>query len=427
VLLVSTLLALVGNGVVAGHVFLEIKSATGDIVLDLPQGDNVNDPGASTSAAAAAAAAPVSCPTLSAVDPPWMLSGPSPPPLHQAPEVPRSLERRIALWTKVWGERGDNQHYLVDQRRPWIVHADVDCRDVRTNNSDPAATKNECGARLTAARRAVQALLQAAPALLKLYDGDHKLANSAVDNIMAIQGRKDALARAIDRAAPHLGHAEGLFALEDVPRIYARAAIVESLWRPGAFSRAGAAGAYQFMATTGRQFLAVEEGVVDERLDPLRASWAAARYMSQMAKSLDRWPLVLTAYNTGPARLKRVIKERKTRDIGKIADAGDLGEFGFDGQNYYAQIAAIGRLTKDDVFEAKPITGWAVRVDRPISFGDLASCVEATPAALALANPALAEAVIEGRKRVPAGYVAHVPGTVVQTAALERTSDTSQR
>jgi membrane-bound lytic murein transglycosylase D len=275
--------------------------------------------------------------------------------------------------------------------------------------------------RLTQARRAAQAALKKdalKPATLRLYDGDKKLAKTAHQNIIAIQGRKDALARAKDRAAPHLGHAEGLFANEDVPRIYARAAIVESLWRPEALSRSGAAGAYQFMAKTGRQFLAVEEGVVDERLDPLRASWAAARYMSQMAKSLEKWPLVLTAYNTGPARMKKVMKVRGTEDIGKIADAGDFGEFGFDGQNYYAQIAAIGRLTKDEVFEPRPVTGRAVRVEQPLSFAELASCVESPRDALAKANPALAASVIDGTTPVPAGYVAHVPSPVVATASV---------
>lgn len=440
--LLSAALALAVAGAAAGFVFVEVQSATGPIVLaplhrlEPPAGAALDPLALDPSHAlqvAAPAPAPASCPTLTAVDPPWMISGPPPPPSHQAPEAPRSLERRIAFWTKIWGERGDNQHFLVDQRRPWIVLAEVDCRDLFQGAQAADAAKNDCGARLTQARRTAQADLKKTwftTASLKRYDGNKKLAQSAADNVIAIQGRKDALARAKDRAAPHLGHAEGLFALEDVPRIYARAAIVESLWRPEALSRSGAAGAYQFMAKTGRQFLAVEEGVVDERLDPLRASWAAARYMSQMAKSLDQWPLVLTAYNTGPARLKRVMKARHSEDLGKLADAGDFGDFGFDGQNYYAQIAAIGRLTKDEVFEPKPITGRALRVDAPLSFAALASCVEATPAALALANPALHAAVLDGTKLVPAGYVAHVPVATVQTASLEpdpRASGIAQR
>lgn len=418
--------ALAGAGAFAGFVYVEVKSATGEIVLD----DVVHEVRHPTEelpthvATTQMPTAPASCPPLPPVDPPWMVTGPPPPASHEAPQAPRSLERRIGFWTKVWGERGDNQHLLVDQRRPWVVHAEVDCRDLFSApgaSGDVDTAKSSCGGRLTQARRAAQAALKKdwqKPSTLKLYDGDQKLAKTAHQNIIAIQGRKDALTRATDRAAPHLGHAEGLFANEDVPRIYARAAIVESLWRPEALSRSGAAGAYQFMAKTGRQFLAVEEGVVDERLDPLRASWAAARYMSQMAKSLEKWPLVLTAYNTGPARMKKVMKVRGTEDIGKIADAGDVGEFGFDGQNYYSQIAAIGRLTKDEVFEPRPVTGRAVRVEQPLSFAELASCVESPQDALAKANPALAAAVIDGTVPVPAGYIAHVPSPTMATASV---------
>lgn len=414
-------LALSGAGALTGLVFVELKAAPGDLVLQA-------SPPPLTAVEEPLPAAAVSCPDLTVVDPPWMLAGPPPPPSQPPPEAPLSLERRISFWTQVWGDRGDNQHLLVDQRRPWVVFAEVDCRDLSGNGA--AAAKDECGARLTQARRKVQADLKKTwwqPAKMKRYDGDKKLALSAMNNLIGIQGRRDALARAKDRAAPHLGHAEGLFALEDVPRVYARAAIVESLWRPEALSRSGAAGAYQFMPKTGRQFLAVTEGIVDERLDPLRASWAAARYMSQMAKSLTAWPLVLTAYNTGPARLRRVMKARGSADLGKLADAGNLGEFGFDGQNYYAQIAAIGRLTKDEVFEPYPITGRAFRLDSALSFLELASCVETTPAALALANPALHAAVLEGKALVPEGYVARVPATLVQTASLEPRADVAQR
>jgi hypothetical protein len=371
-----------------------------------------------------AATPPVNCPQLTPVDPPWLAAAPPPPPSQEAPIAPKSLERRIAFWLKVWGERGDNQHYLVDERRPWIVHAEVDCRDLYKSDGDDsakAAAKDACGGRLTQARRAAQQKLKkewSSPKMLKAFDYDRKLAKSAADNIIAIQGRKDALARAFSRAESGLGTAEGTFQNLDVPRVYARAAIVESLWRPEALSRSGAGGVYQFMSKTGRQFLTVDDGVVDERLDPLRAAWAAATYMSKMAKDFNNdWPLVLTAYNTGPSRLKKVMKARGSKDIGKIADAGDWNEFGFDGENYYAQIAAIGRITVEDRFEPKPFTGHAVRVESPLSFSDLAACVDAPKAVLAEANPSLAEPVVDGKVNVPAGYVAHVPTIPVTTAS----------
>lgn len=367
--------------------------------------------------AEAAPVLPASCP-LTPHDPPWLAV--APPEAPTPPQEPRSLTRRVDFWKTVWGERGDNQHFLVDDRRPWVVHAEVDCRDLFAATAAETA-KADCGARLTEARRAAQKRLKrdaARPAVLKLFDGDRKLARSAHEHLIAIQGRKDALARATQRAAPSLGHTEGLFELQDVPRIYARAAIVESLWRPEALSRSGAAGAYQFMPKTGAQFLMVDEGVVDERLDPLRSAWAAAHYMSKMSRELKEWPLVLTAYNTGPARLKRVMKVRGTRDLGRIADAGTYGEFGFDGQNYFAQIAAIGQLTAAMEFEPAPVVGRALKLDKSMTLTELAACVEADAAAVARDNPALAAAVVEGKAAIPAGYVARVPSRDAPTLAV---------
>jgi membrane-bound lytic murein transglycosylase D len=367
---------------------------------------------------------PEACPLASPVDPPWMGVAPVAP--AQAPVTPASLQRRVKFWTHVWGDIGDNVHLLVDDRRPWLVHAEVDCRDLfvagvsaEAAPVEVARAKASCGARLSDQRRAVQQRLKKTwmkGEVLRRFDGDKKLARTAHEHLVAIQGRKDALTRAKDRASPHLGHAEGLFALADVPRIYARAAIVESLWRPEALSRSGAAGAYQFMPRTGAQYLMVDEGVVDERLDPLRSSWAAARYMRDIERQLDSWPLVLTAYNTGPARLKRVMKARKSSDLGRIADAGDFGEFGFDGQNYYAQIAAIGRLTVHEPFDPKPVTGRAVKLEQPVRFATLARCQDIQATVLARANPALHADVIDGRTAVPKGYVAYIPDAQARTA-----------
>lgn len=277
------------------------------------------------------------------------------------------------------GARGaprDWQTFIVDERRPWVVHAAVDCADLYA--AEPAAearAKASCGQRITQARqKAIAALKKGAKtaAQQRLFDSDAELAKTAAKNVIGVGGRKDALARATSRAAPHRGHAESFFAAEDVPPVFARASIVESLWRPEALSRSGAAGAFQFMPKTGAAFLQVKDGVVDERFDPLRSSWAAARYLKQMHKRFGSWDLVLTAYNTGHSRLARVMKARGTKDLGKIADAGDIGDFGFDGQNYYAQIVAIAPLTRGDRFEQVPPSGHAIKLQAPISFATLA-------------------------------------------------------
>ncbi len=411
--LIGAIALLSGGGLGVGYAVRDARERHTPIVLT--QFMQAADDVVQTLQASQPASVPT-CPSVTAVEPAWMDAGPLAPAV--TPVTPLSLERRVVFWSRVWGEMPDNTHLLVDQRRPWVVHAEVDCRDLYAEQPADAA-KASCGMRIAGARKTAITKLKkhwSAPAILRRYDGDRALAKTADDNFIAIQGRKDALTRAKDRAAAHLGHTEGLFAMMQVPRIYARAAIVESLWRPEALSRSGAAGAYQFMPRTGAQYLQVQDGVVDERLDPLRASYAAARYMHDMQRQLQHWPLVITAYNTGPARLKRVMQARKTQDLGKIADAGDFGEFGFDGQNYYAQIVAIGRLTLAEPFEPVPITGRAFRLNEAARFADVAACNDVRPDILALANPALHDDVIAGKTDVPKGYVTYLPDARAQTA-----------
>ncbi|MDP2344165.1 MAG: transglycosylase SLT domain-containing protein [Deltaproteobacteria bacterium] len=358
---------------------------------------------------------PPTCP-LKPVDAAWLaVAPPSPPTL---PATPRSLEPRVHLWTRVWGELNEKQTLIVDDRRPWVVFAEVDCNDLY-EWGDAAFAKDRCGERVTTARKKAITSLKKGwwkPETMRRYGGNKKLARTAAQNLIGVRGRADALGRAKERAREQLDQAEGLYTLEGVPRLYARAAIVESLWRPEALSRTGAAGVLQFMPVTSKAYLFVQEGLIDERLDPLRSSWAAARYLSDINKQLKSWPLTLTAYNTGPARLKRVIKIRRSADLGQIANAGDIGEYGFDGQNYYAQIVAIARLTKDDVFPQNAYTGRTLKLTAAAPLADLALCTQTTTAELLANNPALLAPIKTGAQKVPAGYVLQVPDDGTRTA-----------
>ncbi len=357
------------------------------------------------------------CP-LVPVDAAWLAV--APPTAAVLPHTPKSLETRVKLWSQVWGEVSERHTLLVDGRRPWVTYADVDCSDLY-EWGDPKFAQDRCGERVTTAKKKATAALKKGwwqADTLRLYAGNQLLARTSWQNLIGVRGRKEALGRAKERAREQLDQAEGLYTLQGVPRLYARAAIVESLWRPEALSRSGAAGVLQFMPKTSKEYLLVKEGVVDERLDPLRSSWAAARYLSDMNKQLKSWPLTLTAFNTGPARMKRVMKIRHSADLGQIANAGDIGEYGFDGQNYYAQIVAIARLTKDEVFPLHTYTGRTLKLAKAVPLSDLALCTQTTTAELLAHNPALLAPIRNGVVDVPAGYVLQAPDDGARTASV---------
>jgi len=111
---------------------------------------------------------------------------------------------------------------------------------------------------------------------------------------------------------------EDVFEAVGVPDDLKYLAIVESTLRPNARSKAGAYGLWQFMPATGKQFKLEQNSYIDERADIYKSTTAAARYLKSMHKRFDDWLLTIAAYNCGPNRVKRAIKEAGTKDFWKV-------------------------------------------------------------------------------------------------------------
>ena len=83
--------------------------------------------------------------------------------------------------------------------------------------------------------------------------------------------------------------------------------IIESALNPKAVSRVGATGLWQFMLVTGKQYGLEVNSLVDERRDPVKASYAAAHYLSDLYKIFGDWSLVIASYNCGPGNINKAI------------------------------------------------------------------------------------------------------------------------
>ncbi len=87
--------------------------------------------------------------------------------------------------------------------------------------------------------------------------------------------------------------------------------IIESALNPSATSRAGASGLWQFMITTGKLYGLESNSLLDERRDPIKSSWAAARHLKDLYDIYKDWNLVLAAYNCGPGNVNKAIRRAK--------------------------------------------------------------------------------------------------------------------
>ncbi len=84
--------------------------------------------------------------------------------------------------------------------------------------------------------------------------------------------------------------------------------IIESALNPIARSRVGAAGLWQFMPATGKLYGLEINSLVDERMDPIRATDAACRFLSNLYKIYGDWNLVIAAYNCGGGNVNKAIR-----------------------------------------------------------------------------------------------------------------------
>jgi membrane-bound lytic murein transglycosylase D len=144
----------------------------------------------------------------------------------------------------------------------------------------------------------------------------------------------DVVRNSIDRYMGRLRHSVSLFlgaanfympifedALEtyQIPLELKYLPIIESALNPRAVSHAGAAGLWQFMPSTGKTYGLDINSLVDERRDPIKASFAAAHLLSDLYKVFGDWNLVIAAYNCGPENVNKAIhRAGGIRDYWKI-------------------------------------------------------------------------------------------------------------
>ncbi len=165
--------------------------------------------------------------------------------------------------------------------------------------------------------------------------------------------------------------------------------IIESALQPGATSRAGAAGLWQFMPTTGRSYGLEVNSLVDERRDPVRSTQAACRYLKDLYAIYHDWTLAIAAYNCGPGNVNKAIARSGGKTFWEIYDYLPRETRGYVPAFIGASYAyAYHRHHDIEPTEAPiPLSVDTVHVDRLTHFGQIASTIEVPVETLRLLNP----------------------------------------
>jgi membrane-bound lytic murein transglycosylase D len=345
---------------------------------------------------------------------------------------PVSLEPQIRFWRDVFGSYSRYQVVVHDTVDLDKVYSVLDFRS--SEDLGPLARetliREETDSEVARLRAIFRRLDDAGPKptglsadeqrIFDMFRGDSgssKFREAADDKRLRTQrGLYEKFANGLRIAHRYLPDMERIFRDEGLPTELTRLPLVESCFDVEAYSKVGAAGIWQFMPSTGRLYAMDVNALVDERRDPIAATRGAARFLRHNYESLeDSWPLAITAYNHGPAGVRRAINDTGTTDIGVIVDRYKGPAFGFASRNFYAEFVAALDVDKHrkayfgDLDVDKPEATRVIPLDRPVGIEVAARLAGTDRGTVASLNPALMDCVVEGRRHIPAGYELRLP------------------
>lgn len=331
---------------------------------------------------------------------------------------PSELEPDIRFWMRVYSEVSTNAGFIHDQRNLAVVYETLHFA------ADLPPRQRE--AQVDAAREHYRQMLRylgsgAAPQtdeqlrVQGLWAGaDAPRLLQAADDVRFQLGQSDRFRAGLQRAGIWEAHIAQSLAAQGLPAEIAALPHVESSFQPQAMSKAGAAGLWQFIRSTGRRFLRIDKDV-DERLDPYRATEAAAQLLAYNFRVLGTWPLAITAYNHGAGGMRRARTQLGTDDIVKIVRNYRSPTFGFASRNYYASFLAALRLDSDpqkyfgDMPRQPAAPSQELTLTAAIRVDVLQRLLGIDSARLRELNPALRPVVWNLQRPVPRGYQLRLP------------------
>lgn len=188
--------------------------------------------------------------------------------------------------------------------------------------------------------------------------------------------------------------------------------MIESWFKPRAYSRASAAGLWQFIASTGHRFGLKRDRYIDERMDPIKSTQAALRYLSELHSHFGDWTTALASYNCGEYKVKKLIRAQRVNYLDNFWDLYIMlpRETRRFVPRFIATILIVNEPKKYGFSLPKldpPLEYETISVNKPIKLEDLSKALGLKSGDLAALNPELRHKSTPDQEynlRVPVGY-----------------------
>jgi membrane-bound lytic murein transglycosylase D len=347
--------------------------------------------------------------------------------LARAESIPRpeGIQTDVNFWIRVYTEVTTNEGFLHDERNLSVVYDTVKF-SAGTSPRERQRMVDERRDRHIAALRRIIVALPTEAAREALSADDKRILAMWGSNVSAILlkdatqrmrfqlGQADRFKEGLIRSSSWDTHIAETFANQGLPPELAVLPHVESSFNAAAYSKVGAAGLWQFMRSTGRRYMRVDDAV-DERLDPYRSTEAAAQLLAYNYRVLGSWPLALTAYNHGAAGMRRAKETVGSDDYVKINRTYNSRTFGFASRNFFPSFLAA--LTIDEnpekffgPLERRPEQKFReITMPAYVRLATLERALSLDREELRALNPAWRPTIYNGTRLVPRGYRLRLP------------------
>lgn len=338
---------------------------------------------------------------------------------------PEGIQQDVNFWIRVYTEVTTNEGFLHDERNLAVVY-DTLRFSPGSSSRERQRLVDERRDRHVAALRRIIAALPSADAREALSEEDKRvlalwgpnpspiILKEAMQRVRFQLGQADRFKEGLRRSSSYATHIAETFANLGLPPELAVLPHVESSFNAAAYSKVGAAGLWQFMRSTGRRYMRVDDAV-DERLDPYRSTEAAAQLLAYNYRVLGSWPLALTAYNHGAAGMRRAKETVGTDDFVKINRTYNSRTFGFASRNFFPSFLAALAIDENPEkffgqFERRPEQKFReVTMPAYVRLSTLERVLGVDREQLRLLNPGWRPTIFNGTRLVPKGYRLRLP------------------
>lgn len=331
-----------------------------------------------------------------------------------------ALAKEIVFWKKIFAKVSRDEYLIHDTHNLGIIY--------KTVTFDSTVSRRERSKSLKAIKEEVADLLEnfhkkqfkeadLTPWELSVYQQFSDISGkdkflTAAKRVRAQQGIKENFMAGVQRSFSYLPHIKKIFQELGVPKQLIYLPHVESSFNPRAVSHVGAAGMWQFMRSTGRQYMKVNR-VSDDRFDPLISTRSAARLLKYNYSQLKDWALAITAYNHGLGSMRKA--KRRYSNYMTIRERYLRRSFGFASKNFYPEFLAVIDISDSldhyfpNIEQNEIFTFQEVTLPKAVNLRRFAKQFKVNIDTLKKLNPRFRKQVWRGQRNVPAKYSLRLP------------------